>query len=101
MKEVKYFVHGNFTYITPHYMMLNQIPAELAAGRKLARDAMSATGTTHAVYAVKRYAEDGEIELLDFYNPPVCLNDKDFYARTEAEVKEHPNCLIYAVHALQ
>ncbi len=82
-------------------MLLDQLPAELAAGRKLARDAMAAADTSHAVYAVKQYAENGDIDLIDFYNPPVCLNDQDFYARTEAEVKEHPSCLIYAVHALQ
>lgn len=99
MKEIKYFVHGNSPYIFPHYMMLSELPAELREGEKLAREAMSESGTRHAVYAVKRYTEDGDIDQIDFYNPPVCLDDKDFDERTNAEASEHQGCLIYAVHA--
>lgn len=100
MKEVKYFVHSNSPHIFPRYMMMNQLAVELAEMQKLARDAMQKSGASHSVYAVKRYAESGDIDRVDLYNPPVCLNDKDFYERTEAEAKEHPGCLIYAVHAL-
>lgn len=99
MKEVKYFIHGNSPYIAPHYMMLSELPAELREGEKLAREAMREAGTAHAVYAVKKYTDDGGIEQVDFYNPPVCLDDSEFYKRTDAEAQEHHGCLIYAVHA--
>lgn len=85
-------------YITPHYMALAQLPVELNEMRKLAHKVMAEAGTAHAVYAVKYYTEDGEIEQVDFYDPPVCLNDADFYERTQSEVQEHPGCMIYAVH---
>ncbi len=99
VKEVKYFVRGNSPYIAPHYMALSELPAELREGEKLAHEAMREAGTAHAVYAVKKYAEDGAIEQVDFYNPPVCLDDDEFYKRTDAEAQEHHGCLIYAVHA--
>ena len=99
MKEVKYYVHSESPYITPHYMALSQLPAELAEMQKLAHEAMTKAGTAHAVYAVKKYTATDEIEKVDFYNPPVCLNDADFYERTQAEAKKHPGCMIYAVHA--
>jgi hypothetical protein len=69
MTEIKYYVHGNSPYIYPHYMMLPELPAELAEMRRIAWNEMVATGTAHAVYAVKRYAEGGEIDRVDFYNP--------------------------------
>ena len=99
MKQIKYFVHDESLYIVPHYMASNHLPEHLAGFEKAARNAMRDANTAHAVYAVKRYAENDEIEQVDFYNPPVCLNDADFYARTEAESKAHPGCMIYAVHA--
>ena len=99
MKQVKYYMIGNSPHITPNYMTSAQLPSELLAMEKLAHEAMTKAGTTHAVYAVKRYTEAGEIERVDFYNPPVCLDDTDFYERTQAEVKKHPGCMIYAVHA--
>lgn len=98
MKEIKYYVHGPFVYISPHYMWNSQLPGELDEMRKLAVEAMNKAGTSHAVYAVKYYDEDGEIEKVDFYNPPVCLNDSDFYERTDSVSKDNPGCIIYAVH---
>lgn len=99
MKEVKYFIHSDSPFVAPHYMALSQLPAELDEMRKLAHKAMAEAGTAHAVYAVKRYAATDEIEQVDFYNPPVCLNDADFYERTQAEAEKYPGCMIYAVHA--
>lgn len=98
MKQIMYFVHGESIYTFPHYMTLAQLPSELSALEKLAREAMYKAGASHAVYAVKKYTEDGEVNRVDFYNPPVCLDDEEFYKRTDAEVKKNPNCLIYAVH---
>lgn len=99
MKQIEYCIRGTSLYITRHYMELAQLPAVLAEGEKLARQAMIKAQTAHAVYAVKKYTADDEIESVDFYNPPVCLDDGDFYARTQAEAKKHPGCLIYAVHS--
>jgi len=99
MKEIKYFIHTDSPYIVPRYMMLESLPEALRNMEKLAHDAMRKAGTAHAVYAVKKYSEDGGIERVDFYNPPVCLDDEEFYKRTDAEAKEHNGCLIYAVHA--
>lgn len=99
MKHVKFFVRGASRYIEPHYMLLSQLPAELAQLEQIARTAMAQAKASHAVYAVKHYDQSGEIERVDFYDPPVCLNDADFYERTEAEAKSYPGCMIYAVHA--
>jgi hypothetical protein len=99
VKQIMYFVHDTSRYTVPHYMALSQLPAELREMEKLARESMDKAGTAHAVYAVKKYTADDEIEEVDFYIPPVCLDDEDFYKRTDAEVKKHPGCLIYAVHA--
>lgn len=99
MKQIKYYVHNDLPYITAHYMALPNLPAALDEMRKLAQEAMDKAGAAHAVYAVKIYTETNEIEQIDFYYPPICLNDADFYERTQAEAKDHPGCLIYAVHA--
>lgn len=99
MKQVKYIVNDRTPIVIPHYMELSQLPASLAEFEKQARKAMTDSGAAHAVYAVKRYTEADEIELVDFYDPPVCLDDEAFYERTDAEAREHPGCMIYAVHA--
>lgn len=99
MKEIKYFVHDNSIYTYPHYAPLANICSMLRELEQVARQSVAASGAAHAVYAVKKYDADGEISAVDFYCPPVCLVDKDFYERTDAEMAKNPGCLIYATHA--
>lgn len=98
MKELTYYVHSNSPYIIPSHMVLCELPMALHKMEELARKAMTESNSEHAIYAVKKYSSGDEIERVDFYNPPVCLNDADFYERTEAEAKNQ-SCMIYAVHA--
>ncbi len=99
MCEFKYFVIGDSPYITPHYTLLKELPAMLREARTAASKKMCETGMQHCIYAVKRY-DGAAIERVDFYSPAVALNDADFYERTEAEMKGHPGCMIYATHKL-
>lgn len=100
MSELKYFVVGDSAYIEPHYTLLKELPRMLSEAGAAAAKRMRETGTQHCVYAVKRYDDAGKIEQVDFYVPAVALDDADFYARTEAEMKGHPGCIIYATHKL-
>lgn len=100
MSELKYFVIGDSVYIEPHYTLLKELPRMLSEAGAAASQMMRETGSQHCIYAVKRYDATGAIEQVDFYSPAVALNDADFYERTEAEMKGHPGCIIYATHKL-
>ena len=100
MSELKYFVIGDSAYIEPHYTLLKELPRMLSEAGTAASQRMRETGAQHCVYAVKRYDAAGKIEQVDFYSPAVALNDADFGERTDAEVKDHPGCIIYATHKL-
>lgn len=91
---------GDLVYVQPHYAMLSELSSMLSEFGSAASQRMREVGTQHCVYAVKRYNAAGEIEQLDFYSPAVALDDADFYERTEAEMKKHTGCVIYAVHKL-
>lgn len=100
MGEFKYFVIGDSVYIQPHYAMLSELPLMLSEFGSAASKRMREICTKHCVYAVKRYNAAGDIEQVDFYSPAVALDDAKFYKRTEAMMKIHPGCIIYAVHKL-
>lgn len=64
-----------------------------------ATGAREAASAAHAVYAVKVYGPDGDLDHVDVYDPPVLLDDQEFDRRTAAEYEAHPGCVIYASHA--
>ncbi|MEG1562174.1 MAG: hypothetical protein RR365_00775 [Bacteroides sp.] len=96
-KEITYIVHGESRYVFPQHMNMAYLAQSLRDLESIASRDMKESGADHAVYAVKKYSDDGGIKEVDFYDPPVCMNDKDFYERTEIEAKAQP-CVIYAVH---
>jgi hypothetical protein len=103
MREFKYFVIGDSPYITPHYALMSKLQSMLAEVRAEAVKSMRGADAAHCVYAVRIYGGpdgSGELEQVDFYSPAVLLNDFDFYSRTEAEMKDHPGCIICAAHKL-
>jgi len=92
--------------MTPHYAYRDEIRKMLFDAGGLARQEMKKTGKRHAIYAVKKYEgaaptdESLIIKEIDFYYPPVVLDDEEFEKRTDAAVKAYGECLIYAAHAL-
>ena len=99
---ITYYVHDGAVYLVPHYALPAEIPGIINECREAAVEAMKKAEAAHAVYAVKKYGgEDGALSRVDLYVPAVLLDDDDFYERTDAEAKEHPGCLILALHAMK
>ena len=96
---IKYYVHGPSVYVVPHYRNSRDFIRELMEFARQAREAREAARAAHAVYAVKVYGEDGKLDHVDVYDPPVLLDDQEFEKRTAAEYETHPGCVIYASHA--
>jgi hypothetical protein len=96
---IKYYIHGGSVYIFPQYSDNRSFIKELMEVARQASAAREEAGATHAVYAVKIYGEDGALDHVDVYTPPVLMTDQEFEERTAAEYKAHPGCVIYASHA--
>ncbi len=99
---ITYYVHNGSIYLFPHYATMKELTAMINELRAAAVEDMNKDGAAHAVYAVKKYdGEDGTLSRVDLYAPAVVLDDDDFYSRTDAEAKEHPGCIILALHAMK
>jgi hypothetical protein len=96
---IKYYIHGGSVYIFPQYSDNRSFIKELMEVARQASAAREEAGAAHAVYAVKIYGEDGALDHVDVYTPPVLMTDQEFEERTAAEYKAHPGCVIYASHA--
>lgn len=96
---IKYYVHGPSPYIVPQYRNIRDFIRELMDYAREASVAREEARAAHAVYAVKVYGQDGDLDHVDVYEPPVLLDDLEFERRTDAEYKKHPSCVIYASHA--
>lgn len=95
---IKYFVHGASVYIVPQYRNYRDFIRELTEYGWRAGRIREEADADHAVYAVKVYGENGELDHVDVYDPPVLLDDREFERRTAAEYEAHPGCVIYASH---
>ena len=96
---IKYYVHGPSVYVVPQYRNRKDFVRELTEYGREASKAREAAGAARAVYAVKVYGPDGDLDHVDVYDPPVLLDDQEFDRRTAAEYEAHPGCVIYASHA--
>lgn len=96
---IKYYVHGPSRYIVPQYRNARDFVRELSDYAREAAAAREEAGAAHAVYAVKVYGQDGALDHVDIYDPPVLLDDQEFESRTAAEYEKYPGCVIYASHA--
>lgn len=97
---IKYYVHGESVYITPQWRNKQDFARELTEYGKKVAEKRADAGAAHAVYAVKVYAEDGSVDHVDVYDPPVLLDDQEFTKRTAAvEAENKHGCIIYASHA--
>lgn len=95
---IKYFVHGGGIYTVPQYRNYRDFIRELMEYGREASRAREEAGADHAVYAVKVYGQDGDLDHVDVYDPPVLLDNREFEERTAAEYEKHHGCVIYASH---
>ena len=97
---IRYFFHDGSTYIVPHYTNAAALSEMLNLAREAAYQAMTESGSAHAVYGVKHYdPETGVLSEADIYVPAVLLDEDQFTERTDAQVQKSPGCLILALHA--
>ena len=96
---IKYYVHGANRYVVPQYRNPRDFIRELMEYGREASVIREEAKAAHAVYAVKVYGADGDLDHVDVYDPPVVLDDHEFDQRTAAEYEKHPGCVIYASHA--
>lgn len=97
---IRYFFHDGSTYIVPHYTNAAALAEMLNLAREAAYQAMTESGSAHAVYGVKHYdPETGVLSEADIYAPAVLLDEDQFTERTDAQAQKSPGCLIHALHA--
>lgn len=97
---IRYFFHDGSTYIVPHYTNASALAEMLNLAREAAYQAMTESGSAHAVYGVKHYdPETGVLSEADIYAPAVLLDEDQFTERTDAQAQKSPGCLILALHA--
>lgn len=65
---------------------------------RLAIEKMKESGKPHALYEVRKYDSNGRLYYVDFYKPPVCMDEEEFEKYTLEEYKKFPGCVICAVH---
>ena len=100
--RIRYFFHDGGMYIVPHYTNAADLATMINLAREAAHRDMVEAGADHAVYGVKKYdPETGQLCGADIYAPAVILNDAEFEERTTAQAREHPGCLILALHAMK
>lgn len=98
---IRYFFRDGSAHAAPHYAGARDLHRMIEQARRAAAEEMARAGTSHAVYAVKRYdPETDAVEEAVIYCPAVALDDDEFYKRTEEEAKKNPGSLILALHAM-
>ena len=94
------FIHDGNVYCFPHQMRMPEINEWLRVLHTAAAKALKDTGSDHCIYATKTY-EGGELDEVNLYESLVLLDDDEFDKRTGEFLKEHPDSVVYAVHALK
>lgn len=100
MKEIKLWIHDGRTYMEPHWTTeQNVIPGIREWGESVLPYAKE-KDKQHCIYATRETNPDGHTVEVNYYC--VCLDDEDFFKRTDAVVNEaHEkgnDIIVYAFH---
>lgn len=88
MKSIRYF-YGS----TTGFMDMNEVTHTLKLCEKIAAGLLKKHGADHVIYASKEY-DNESLVCVNFYNPPIELDDAEFNKRVEA-AKDYQ---VYALH---
>ena len=74
-------------------MRLKDVSKNLVRFAEIAKEELRKSGADHAIYGLKEYDENGDLELVRFYMG-ITMNDEEF----QKDVASLKGCTVYALH---
>ena len=96
MKDIKVWINDGSIYQIPHWIAAKDLHKYIHEWKQVLLPEAKNANADHFVYCTIEFDEDCTVKELNIYGQP--LDDKEFFKRTDAVVKDNPHTYIGAWH---